>query len=274
METLSDIQYIGSGGITECCQDAVIRLLQHGDEIVCARILSYANVHGMWLTTSVGEVIAVKAGFASGYPGEGPRRFSYVLEVLSLHGVRVSEGGVTRGLINRLNRSSLTEADVKAIESSKSPRGDWSMYIQDRHFAQFLDQTLWVDFPLVVPFALIDPRLTDLAVAFWDGPSDRLLTAYKRLEDVVRKRTGIKSHGSRLFSQAFLGESAKLRWSGRDDSEQANRGQLFTATFGAFRNPRAHREQKETAADVLAEFLTVNQLFRLEREATESPAED
>ena len=274
MQKLADIQYVGSGGITECCQDAVTRLLQHGDEIVSARILTYANVHGLWLTTSVGEVIAVKAGFANGYPGEGPRRFSYVVEVLNLHGVRVSEGAVTRGVINRLNASSLTESDVKAIESCKSVRGDWSVYIEDRHFARRLDQTLWADFPVVIPFAVIDPRLADLAVDFWDAPNDRLLTAYKRLEDVVRKRTGIKVHGSKLFSQAFLGESAKLNWPGKDDSEQSSRGQLFTASFGAFRNPRAHRERRETDVELLSELLVVNQLFRLEREAMETTSND
>lgn len=274
MEKLADIQYVGSGGITECCQDAVTRLLQHGDEIVSARILTCANVHGLWLRTSVGEVVAVKAGFANGYPGEGPRRFSYILEVLDVHGVRVSEGAVTRGLIGRLNASSLTESDVRAIESSKAVRGDRSLYIEDRHFTQRLNHTLWSDFPVVIPFAVIDPRLADLAVDFWDAPNDRLLTAYKRLEDIVRKRTGLKSHGSKLFSQAFLGESAKLRWPGMDDSEQAGRGQLFTASFGAFRNPRAHRERHESDLDLLSELLVVNQLFRLECKATtENPDE-
>jgi len=116
---------------------------------------------------------------------------------------------------------------------------------------------------------VIDPRLADLAVSFWDGPNDRLLTAYKRLEDVVRGRTGIRAHGSKLFSQAFLGPDARLQWPDKDKAEQVSRAQLFTASFGAFRNPRAHRESDEPAAVLLRELLAINQLFVLEGEARE-----
>jgi hypothetical protein len=87
----------------------------------------------------------------------------------------------------------------------------------------------------VVPFAIVDPSLMDLALTFWDAPSDRLLTAFRRLEDIVRKRTGLKDRAGKLFARAFLGEAALLRWDC---------------------------------------FLLVNQLFRLERAAIDATAED
>jgi uncharacterized protein (TIGR02391 family) len=121
----------------------------------------------------------------------------------------------------------------------------------------------------VIPFAIIDRRLTDLALAFWDNPNDSILTGYKRLEDILRARTSIKTHGTRLFSEAFGKDESKLTWSNIDNAEHAGRAQLFTAAFMAFRNRRAHREIQHNREKELAEFLLLNQLFSLEEEAIE-----
>jgi hypothetical protein len=82
---LAGIEYVGLPGISEECQNAVLRLLQFGDKITHARILSSSGDHCLLLTVHVGDIVAVKSGFASGYLGEGPRTFSYVLEVLEAH---------------------------------------------------------------------------------------------------------------------------------------------------------------------------------------------
>jgi hypothetical protein len=109
----------------------------------------------------------------------------------------------------------------------------------------------------------------DLAIRFWEGPDDRLMMGYRRLEDIVRKRTAIDEHGVKLFSQAFSGPKAKLGWKDLDESEQAGRVHLFTGTYLAYRNPRAHRELEEYANDQLNEFLLLNHLYLLEKESDE-----
>ena len=268
------IQYAGESGISADCKDAVVRLLQHGDRIAAARILTCATRHCLLLTISDGELVAVKSGFASGYGGEGPTAFSYVLQLLDAHGVDVDEFEVAEAVIERLDRSSLTESDLVELASANRVRPSrWFQdYIEVQHRDSRAEGTLWQEFPLVIPFAIVDPRLVDLALSFWDAPDDKLMTAYRRLEDITRKRTGIDEHGSKLFSRAFMGPTAKLHWPEADDSEQAGRAQLFTASFGAFRNPRAHREKKDRREDLLAEFLLLNQLFRLEKEAVPNPA--
>ena len=48
---------------------------------------------------------------------------------------------------------------------------------------------------MVVPFAIVDGRLVDLALSFWEEPDHRLVTGYRRLEDIVRERTGLQEHG-------------------------------------------------------------------------------
>ena len=128
---------------------------------------------------------------------------------------------------------------------------------------------MWREFPPVIPFAIIDRRLTDLALAFWKNPNDSLLTGYKRLEDILRERTASNTHGTRLFSEAFGKEGSKLTWADIDASEHAGRAQLFVGAFMAFRNRRAHREIRHDQENELTEFLLLNQLYRLEEEAIE-----
>lgn len=268
----ADIQYAGEAGCSKECQDAIVRFIQHGERISAARILTSSNFHAVLLTVGVGDIVAVKSGFASGYGGEGPRRFSYVLQLMEAQGAEIEEYEVDAAVIARLDRSMLRQSDLKKIEGDKPIRPPrWHDYIEEVHWERCEKGTLWREFPLVVPFAIIDPRLIDLAISFWDGPDDRLLTAYRRLEDIVRERSGIDEHGARLFSDAFLKQTATLHWPDIDAGEQAGRAQLFSSVFSAFRNPRAHREMKDDPEGQLAEFLVVNQLFRLEREAISKP---
>ena len=120
-----------------------------------------------------------------------------------------------------------------------------------------------------MPLALIDPRIRDLSVKFHAERDSCLLLGYRRLEDLVRGRTGLDEHGAKLFSQAFVGPNALLVWKGLDQSERNGRGGLFTSSFIAYRNPRAHLEPNDDHRTALAEFLLLNHLFRLEAEALE-----
>ena len=213
----------------------------------------------------------MKSGFSSGYDGEGPRTFSFVLQLLDAHGAEIEEFLVGAGLIARLDASALTCLDLEEIEGARPRRpARWRDYIDEDHWARYRNGTLWRDFPPVLPLAIIDPRLMDLALSFWEAPGDRILAGYRRLEDIIRRRSGLKEHGAKLFSQTFHGPPPRLRWAGVDQGEHAGRAQLFAAAFTAFRNPRAHRGLHERTEDQVAEFLVLNQLFRLEGEAIES----
>jgi uncharacterized protein Ymh len=264
------IEYVGLSGISKDCQDAVLRLLQYGDKITRARILSSSNKHCLLLTVNVGDVVAVKSGFASGYFGEGPRTFSYVLQVLDAYGVEIEEYIVPAEVIHRVDTSSLTKTDLQAVDEAKPVLPSrWDYYILERHLEANRNGILWRNFPLVIPFAIIDSRITDLAISFWEGPDDRLLTGYRRLEDIVRERARIDEHGAKLFAQAFSPSSGKLTWKNAGDAERAGRMELFTGAYKAYRNRRAHREPKDRGENLLIEFLLLNHLYLLEKESTE-----
>lgn len=266
---LAGIEYHGIAGGSKDCQDAVMRLLQFGDRIVCARILSYSNHHGLLITKEVGDRIAIKFGFSSGYGGTGPRCFSVVLQLLYAHNADLEEYEVGEDFMERLDQSALTAKDIEYVAAAKPIRPSrWADYVLDSHSTSAHDGMLWQEFPPVVPFAIIDNRIMDLARSFWDDPDDKLLKGYRRLEDAVRKRTGLSESGSRLFSKVFLGPTRCLHWKELDEGENTGRGNLFTGAYSAHRNPRAHRELKSNPWEQLSELLLLNHLYRLEKEAS------
>jgi len=264
LSKLASIQYAGVGGSSADCQGAVIRFLQH-DRINLCRIPSWEGAHCLLLTINSGDLVAIKSGFRSGYGGEGPHTFSYALQLLEAHNIEIEEFDVDEDFLERVDASALTTADLEQLESSRRVRQRSSRdYILEQHWLQAERRTLWREFPKIIPFGVIEPRLIDLALTFWDAPDERLLVAFRKLEDIVRDRTGLREHGSKLFAQAFLGDKAVSGWPGLDESEQIGRAQLFIGTYQAHRNPRAHRQPKEWTDSQLCELLLLNQLYRLE----------
>jgi hypothetical protein len=265
---LAGIEYLGIAGGSKDCQDAIEMLLQYGVHVQRARILTFDNNHCILLTDDVGDPIAVKSGFSSGYSGEGPRAFSYVLQLLDSQGAEIEEYDVDESTIARLDNSALTQLDIKRLDQSKPvKRSRWRSYVNTIDYKRAYEGTLWRDFPPVVPFAIIDSRIMDLATSFWNDPDDRLLKGYRRLENLVRNRTQLECHGTKLFSEALMGDNPKLTWPAIDKTERNGRANLFTAAYMAHRNPRAHRVMENDRDAQLSEFLLLNHLFRLIREA-------
>ena len=203
--------------------------------------------------------------------GTGSIGFSYVLALLEAHGAEIEEYSVTEEFIERCDYSSLTQSDLESIAAARPIRPNrWPGYVFAEHWHYpAKSEQLWREFPSIVPFAIIDDRITDLAMSFWENPNDKLLRGYKRLEDIIRERTGIDEHGTKLFSQAFSGPESPLVWKDVHASEHQGRAQLFIGTFMAYRNRRAHRELRDYRSNVLTEFLLLNHLYCIEKEAVE-----
>ena len=262
------IQYMGLPGITQECLDGVMRLIQYDDKINQCRILTADNDHALLLTINPGDLVAIKSGFGSGYSGEGSRKFSYALTLLEALKVDIDEYNVGSWMLKRLDNNALTETDIESLEEMRPVRPQqYHDYIEDRHYDWLKEGKLWKEFRQIVPLSLIDYRITDLAITFWDNPDEKLMTGYRRLEDEVRKRTRLTEHGSRLFNQAFNPSTPKLKWEGLGNGEQSARANLFNSVYGVHRNPRAHKESDKYNPDQLSEFLLLNHLYLLERES-------
>lgn len=269
LNTFAGIQYVGLAGISQACKKAIVRYLQFGDKIQSAKLLTCGGAHCFLLTVDYDELVAIKSGFSSGYAGEGPRALSTALQLLSRYSVEIDEYVVPDRIIERIDQSCLTTADLEEINSLEPVRPwRWPDYIhnQDKYAPGENPRLQW-EFPLVIPYAILDPRLTQFALNFDNQPDNSIISGYRRLEDIVRERTGLDEHGAKLFAKAFQGEDSVLYWKGVDQGEQQGRAQLFTGTYMAFRNRRAHRVPSDHTGNALTEFLQLNQLFLIEKEA-------
>ncbi|WP_459568535.1 TIGR02391 family protein [Cupriavidus sp. 8B] len=270
---LAAIQYIGRAGISASCLDAVMRLVQFDERIGLAQILTADNCHCLLLTLDGGELVAVKSGFSSGYGGEGPRTLAKVLCILRAYRVEIDECAVPAALLDRIDASALTVKDLDLIQSSDAVRPmRWYDYIYDVGYRGVENGDVWKLFRPIMPWAIIDSRISDLAVEFFDDPDRSILNAFRRLEDIIRKRLNTDASSTRLFSMAFNGDDSQLIWPDIDSGEQKGRGQIFTGAYLAYRNPRAHKEVSQNRGAALTEFLLLNQLYLLENTAIPRPS--
>lgn len=271
---LAGIEYIGSGGITSHCLDALFRIVNFGDEIHKARLLSCSGEHGFIIEINHGKLVAVKSGFASGYGGEGPCGLSIALQLLKRHGAEIDEFEVDEDVLRRIDDACLLTADIDNIVATQPVRPcRWHEYIYDIERSMSPNHERLRDkFRVTIPFQLIDSRIIDLAIGFKEHPDTSIMYAYRRLEDIVRERSGLNDeHGVKLFSKAFQGEDSIFFWKNLAKSEHTGRASLFTATYLAFRNKRAHKELEIEELTNLREFLLINELFLLEAEAIKRP---
>lgn len=260
------IEYVGNFGITQTCIDGLMRYLQFDAPIKEAKVITCGQQHGFIIFTEERlSTIVIRGGFSSGYPGEGSGGFAYALSILEDFNVDTDEFEVNGRFFTRLNRGQLTYKDLEALDAIRPVR---PTRIYDYIYAHSRDRSrVERHMPIPMPLRLIDTSIRDLAIDFWTDPGERILTAFRRLEDAIRKECHSEEHGAKLFTQAFLGNNSVLTWDGLTNSEQAARANLFKDVYGSFRNPRAHRVLDNNPEDLLSEFLTLNQLFRLESEA-------
>lgn len=264
---LAGIEYAGKAGISANCLQAVRRFIQYNDDISDAKLLTSDASHCLLLTLGEFNMIAIKSGFSSGYPGEGPRALAEALELLQDFRVPIEEYLVDPAVLARVDNSELTTFDIESISKSKPvrPYRVHDYIYNHRNTKNFGSK--WANFPSILPLSVMDERLRDLAIRFHTEPNDALLQGFRRLEDIFRQRTSSTEHGYKLFSQAITGPTAKLGWKDIQPSELSGRLNLFTGAYMAHRNPRAHREMITADSALVSEFLVLNHLFILEREA-------
>jgi hypothetical protein len=280
--SLAAIQYMGMAGITSSCLNALFRLICFGDKITDARLLTCTGSnnntkrHCFLLIIEPEEFVAIKSEFSSGYLGEGPRGLSIALTLLDSYEIDVNEYFVERELLDRVDASCLLISDIERL-SSKEGSGLLSSfvkykYLYEEHYEgsqpnlRFLKDKL----PVEMSLGIIDDRILDLAIQFKQNPDSAIMSGYRRLEDIIRKRTNLAhEHGEKLFSKAFIKDDSILHWEKLHPAENKGRASLFSATYMGYRNRRAHKESGGSMSNDLREFLLLNQLYCLEAAAVE-----
>ena len=90
-----------------------------GNRITQASILTFSNSHALIIRLGEYGDVAVKSGFASGYQGAGASSFSYVLRLLESYGVEIVEYTVGAEVLERLDASALTQADLETLKAQR-----------------------------------------------------------------------------------------------------------------------------------------------------------
>lgn len=268
---LVGLAYHGSSDTTKSCIEAIARLIQAGEWITQAFLLTADGRHCFVLEVAEYELVVIKAGFTSGYGGEGPRGLALALCLLRRHEIGVEELEVSPDVLRRVDESRLTESDLKLISISQALRPiRLEEYIYDAFGDGPRAPSTRMAFPLAVPFALVDERIIDLAVKLAERADSAITDAFKRLETIFVERCGIPDgYGVGLLQKALKGPDSLLTWEGIGKREAEGRAELFFAVYRGFRNRRAHKELDSKPAEALREFLLVNELFLLESEAVE-----
>lgn len=266
----ASIQYLGDSGITQICKEAVIRLIHAGEDIKDVKILTfeeaYSNAHALLLTLRYDIQVIVKGGFASGYNGEAPKGYAFVLNLLRNYTDSINEYIISKSIFERISNSSLTVKDLDYINSIKPVRP--ARWYDSAYIHQERERSIFSEFPLTIPMALLDPRLIELALDFDKNPDNAIISAYRKLESIVRDRTGLHNESStRLLKKAFQVNDSILHWGDLDSGESIGRASLFSNVFMAYRNNRAHQEPRHDLGDDIREFMLINQLFVLESKA-------
>lgn len=276
IKDLAGIEYYGTAGITARCLRVLTMAIQAGDTIEKVYLLSDfdnksgCGTHCFLLFAKYGDPIAIKSGFASGYSGEGPRGLSSALQILIRHNIDIEEYDIDKSFIERVDSSCLTQADLEMLEAKRPvrPTRFYDFILLHDHHHLYDDNLVKGLFAQEVPYHIVDNRIMKEAIDLKYNPDANLMTCYRRLEDIIRKRTGLDGQsGTKLFSQAFLNNDAPLHWPDLPDAEAKGLASLFSAVYMAYRNSRAHKENETTPADAIREFLLINQLFILESEA-------
>jgi hypothetical protein len=106
---LAGIQYLGSGGDSLACVDALRRVLAWPERPTAVRLLTAETSHAFLLTFEREVPVAVKDGFSSGYRGTGPTALADALTLLQAANLEVEEVEVGGDLLERLSVSAPIE---------------------------------------------------------------------------------------------------------------------------------------------------------------------
>jgi len=285
LSKLANTEYHGSEGTTKYCLDAIARLIQFGDRIKKVKLLSgpadqwNCRFHAFLFTINNSQSVAIGSGFSSGYAGEGPSGLSKALQVLIRHKAEIDEYEINQDMLERLNHRCLLSSDIDFLETSRPIRPnrfyDYILWDGERATEKLGEREISLIFPAVVPIAIIDTRILDLALKLEEHPDASLLSGYRRLEELVRnKADDLKGmSGAKLFAKALHSDSSLLHWPGLDKSESEGRASIFIGTYKAYRNKRAHHEQDYDIANAVREFILLNELFLLEFSLITRPSE-
>lgn len=265
------IQYLGTP-YTQDCIEALALVLQIEEQVEMALILTNNHNH-CFLIQGYRTTYLIRYGFRSDHISEGYKGFVKALKLLQRHEVEIKELVISSKEFETIQQNSLSDSNVQSFLNSPYKRTH-TIYEHISNLDYMLKEPLKIDnyYPKELPLNLIDERILDLALSFKEDADASIMKAYTRLEDIIRKKLNSQKFSSSLMEDAFCSDLKKNRlspfkWETENEESSTAIGRLFTNTFKAYRNPRAHSEVKKSTSQLQREFLLINELYLLENES-------
>lgn len=267
------VPYIG--GSSKDSTEAIIDLLSQGDKLERARLLSSpadkengTRHHGFFLSFEHLGYFIVPRGYASGYGGTGPNQLSNALMIFESYDVDAREIILETEVFERLEYQCLTHDDFdKITEPRDSQCGNSSDYILDHTWDRYTRNAILSGYSPRLPLSLLHPSIQPLKSLIFSAPEDALRRAYVILESKVRKLSGLKLHGTKLFDEALKPRIGTLQLiDGEDEGEQAGVQNFLKGLFQLHRNPLMHRDLDKDSVGIhnaISEFLVINHALGL-----------
>ncbi|GAA5555663.1 hypothetical protein Asch01_00353 [Acinetobacter schindleri] len=264
-----EIQYLGTP-YTQDCIEAIGFLLQTQQYLEKVLLLSYEYQYAYVIQTNR-STYAIRSGFSTD-SGEASKGLASSLQLFLKHNIDLEEVKISKKILKKLNQASLSDLDLDNILKAQCVRPIqryeyiYSIY-KTTDYQHYNDRY----YPETLPFHLIDTRIFDLALKFHDDPNYSILTAYTRLEDIVKVKINDHSlFSNNLLKTAFISDKQRksiYSWNTNNENVSNALGCLFTNVFTAYRNERAHSEVDKPYSQQIREFLLINELYLLESEA-------
>jgi hypothetical protein len=266
MSDILNICYLGNSGITQSCFESFIILLQSykiNKATIITKIENKIKHHAIVLNINSNYYV-IKDGFVSGekYCGEGSNKFSCVIYLLHNFNIDIYEILIDDNFMNRLITSNLTNDDLKVIKKANYCKYNEYIKLSD----ELNNKIIKIYSPYTIPLKIIDPRIFDLYYEFKNDIDNALTKGFKRLEEIIKQRINNTNDQDIINYTKINKYIEKFKWNDKNDNENENIRHLFNNTFSIYRNNRAHKEINDNE-DNIFEFLLLNKLFLLEKEA-------
>ena len=289
-----DVQYMGRAGDSRSCLLAVDTIVNSQNPPRKASVVTWMTnprdgqgeqLFLFWDWNEL-ELTVVHSGFASGYPGTGPRSYSQALCMIWDRDIPTNYILVAEAAFKAIESRNLTATLIARLRNVDDRPINWMLPdVEALHVKQIEDQTFWAAHHSPrLDFDFLDPELSEhcrklypqdlgaTVVKAWLVVEERLRTLIGDSRDSDEPPTGDLLVGDKLITRALHTDNGVLTEASLPRSEREGMFLMFKGAHSFVRNPRAHRIVDEEDEQLEIEFIYLaDLLLRLLRGNSPAP---
>ena len=252
----AEVQYMGMPGMPPPCLWAVDAIVNSKNPPRKASVVTWMrdrpNSQGrhlilFWDWNRV-PLTVVHSGFASGYPGEGPRSLSIALSMIKDREIPTNDIILGEYEFCAIENRRLTQELIELLRTADDRPTSWTD-VDSIHWEQMENGTFWATHhdPKMI-FDHMDPEISNQCRKLYPlNREESVFVAFKVVEERLRALMSKSNDdeedlkADRLITNALHVDKGVLSDSSLTRSEREGMLLLFKGAYQFVRNPRAHR---------------------------------